>query len=611
MRKIFTTLLLVFSLSLCKAQWVTIPDANFVAVLQNYFPSCMNGNQMDTTCNNIVNAASLNFNLSGIYDLTGIQYFDNLEELFCEENSLTTLPILPDNLSILYCSNNPITSLSALPANLTELYCNGTQLTSLPNIPTNLTIMQCYYNQLTFLPPLPLTLVQLDCNHNQLDSLPSLPNSLTSINCDNNQLTSFSNLPGSLIELSCESNQLVSLPLLPSGLLTLSCGGNQLTSLPVLPAGLTGLWCAMNQLTSLPFLVSTSLTSLNCGMNLLTSLPPLPTNLQSLNCNDNQLLLLPSLPQNLTALICFNNQLSVLPVLPASLGSLFCSANQLTSIPTLPQSLFCFQIQDNPIVCMPILHSYIGPLSFFNVSQTNISCFPNIIQHNGFIPAIDTMPICNQFNSGGCYYCTIDTGELVENICSGSFYNFNGMNIYSQGIYLDTILGGSCDSIVRLNLSVQMIDTSISWNGNSLVTLSSGNIQWFDCNTQQIISGATQNVFVAPTTGSYAAIITEGNCVDTTICKNVVTGINQAATNTNQFSVFPNPVTHELTIQLNSSSNNCKIEITNVLGVKVVGFGFGVSSSSITFNLKSFSSGVYFVRVSNEQWSDARKIIKQ
>ena len=36
-----------------KAQFVTIPDANFVAYLQANYPSCMSGSLMDTTCTSI------------------------------------------------------------------------------------------------------------------------------------------------------------------------------------------------------------------------------------------------------------------------------------------------------------------------------------------------------------------------------------------------------------------------------------------------------------------------------------------------------------------------------------------------------------------------------
>jgi hypothetical protein len=55
-----TTFLLVIialiglSFNATKAQFVTIPDGNFVTWLNTNYPSCMNGNQMDTTCAQII-----------------------------------------------------------------------------------------------------------------------------------------------------------------------------------------------------------------------------------------------------------------------------------------------------------------------------------------------------------------------------------------------------------------------------------------------------------------------------------------------------------------------------------------------------------------------------
>jgi len=58
-RLILLFFVLVLKFAPAKAQWVTIPDANFVTKLTQLFPSCMNGNQMDTTCAGIVNAIKI------------------------------------------------------------------------------------------------------------------------------------------------------------------------------------------------------------------------------------------------------------------------------------------------------------------------------------------------------------------------------------------------------------------------------------------------------------------------------------------------------------------------------------------------------------------------
>jgi Leucine-rich repeat (LRR) protein len=51
------------------------------------------------------------------------------------------LPTLPQNLEELYCSNNKLTSLPSLPQNLQKLYCSNNKLTLLPTLPQNLKIL--------------------------------------------------------------------------------------------------------------------------------------------------------------------------------------------------------------------------------------------------------------------------------------------------------------------------------------------------------------------------------------------------------------------------------------------------------------------------------------
>jgi hypothetical protein len=101
--------------NIARAQWVTIPDYNFVLFLQEEHSTCMDGDQMDTTCTGIVNATILEIGSGYIENLEGIQYFSNLIALDCSENYLTTLPELPNFLENLICDYNYITSLPELP----------------------------------------------------------------------------------------------------------------------------------------------------------------------------------------------------------------------------------------------------------------------------------------------------------------------------------------------------------------------------------------------------------------------------------------------------------------------------------------------------------------
>ncbi|MFZ4612815.1 MAG: hypothetical protein ACOYNH_03950, partial [Bacteroidia bacterium] len=228
-------LVLILKFAPAKAQWVTIPDANFVTFLNQNYPNCMNGNQMDTTCAGIVNDTVLYVRDINVSNLFGVQYFDNLRYLGCYSIPLTSLPALPNSLFTLSCSMTQLSSLPTLPNTLINLSCSNNLLSSLPNLPNSLTNLYCYDNQLTSLPTLPNSLTTLSCSNNQLGSLPTLPNLLTTLICFNNQLSSLPTIPTGLIILNCHINQLISLPVLPSLMEEFTIHNNNISCLGDLP----------------------------------------------------------------------------------------------------------------------------------------------------------------------------------------------------------------------------------------------------------------------------------------------------------------------------------------------------------------------------------------
>lgn len=210
-----------------QAQFVTIPDNEFVYALHYIgLTSCLNGNQLDTTCPGVINYTGFSVTGFNISSLEGIQYFDNLTELMCSGNNLTAFPPLPKALRVLYCDGNPLVTLPDLPVSLRVLICDNTNLTELPTLPDSLYTLICFRCQLTTLPPLPDSLVGLDCALNQLTSLPALPASLN--------------------YLDCQFNNLTGLPVLPSSLRFLYSSNNDLTSLPEFPDFVEEFWCYNN-----------------------------------------------------------------------------------------------------------------------------------------------------------------------------------------------------------------------------------------------------------------------------------------------------------------------------------------------------------------------------
>ncbi len=447
-KHILLVILIALKFAPAKAQYVTIPDANFSSWLMMHYPTCMSGVDMDTTCPYIVNETSLDAWSFSIVSLSGVEFFKNLISINCSGNYLTSLPALPASLRILDCNSNYLTSLPVLPDSLRQFDCSNNELTSLPVLPNLLDTLRCSDNHLTNLPSLPNTIEWLQCDYNQLTGLPTLPGALKRLTCGNNQLSSFPLLPSTLQFLECHNNALTSLPLLPNTLLKLFSQHNPLTSFPaVLPDSLKDLNCADDNLTSLPALPN-ALQFLNCESNQLTSLPALPGSLIKLYCGYNQLTSLPALPGILQQLGCNNMQLTSLPNIPNTLLELHCNSNQLTSIPPLPGVMDLFDISSNSISCVNNLPQVANGGPWFGVIYLNaLTCVPNQTWYSMGLPlCTDNDPVnnpnnCPGVNITGHVYtdwnsnCNYDNTDLMtENIPVKLFDNQNNLVAQSYAI---------------------------------------------------------------------------------------------------------------------------------------------------------------------------------
>ena len=185
------------------------PDAKFLEYVEKIIDTDHSG----TLSQEERNATVIYVLGMGIKDLTGIEFFPELEDLDCSENQLTQLDVSKNpKLKRLVCYKNKLTSLDVSGnTSLTELHCYTNQLTSL-NLGenANLNKLNCVVNRLT----------SLDLSGNA---------NLTILSCSSNLLTSLdvSNNPN-LILLDCERNLLTSLNVSKNTELdTLDCSGNK------------------------------------------------------------------------------------------------------------------------------------------------------------------------------------------------------------------------------------------------------------------------------------------------------------------------------------------------------------------------------------------------
>ena len=212
-------------------------------------------------------------------NLTGLNFFKNLEKLSCVQNtSLVTIDLTQNKqLKELYCYNTGIKSLNLrYNTELEVLECQNCKLTSLDVTQnTKLKKLNCRNNAIKTLNVIcNPELVELRCHQNKLSVL----------NLDNNTKLEY---------LSCNDNNLTSLGFKNNKNLTqIFCGNNAITSIDKLGncTKLELLDCSYNKLSNLDVNNNTKLTSLICRNNNLTYLSVRNSkNLAELVCNGNKI----------------------------------------------------------------------------------------------------------------------------------------------------------------------------------------------------------------------------------------------------------------------------------------------------------------------------------
>lgn len=206
---------------------------------------------------------------------------------------------------------------------------------------------------------------------------------------------------------------------------------------------------------------------------------------------------------------------------------------------------------------------------------------------------------CTNSSSVSITQPQIPTGSLTAAACSSYTWASNGLSYTASGTYLDTVsTSGACDSIITLNLTINTVDTTVTQVADSLyANMSGASYQWIDCNNGNApISGATAKGFRPAVSGSYAVIVTNGACTETSACFAVIrTGIESYQSSAASFNVFPNPTEGELRIQFNGKINPEENIFIYDMSGKLV-FQATLRTNNELINLNHLENGLYLMR---------------
>lgn len=172
--------------------------------------------------------------------------------------------------------------------------------------------------------------------------------------------------------------------------------------------------------------------------------------------------------------------------------------------------------------------------------------------------------------------------------------------------------GCSTSSEATLNQPAP-INTAVSSNDN-VITAENDNAdsyQWINCDTGEEIIDSTNNSITIDASGSYAVIITEGACTDTSDCLYVeYLSVENEAFSDKEFTVFPNPTKGVLKIK-----GDFETEMYTILSLE----GKTVKSGRLKTNsvneryidVSSVKNGMYVLSITSNNRYYNKKILIQ
>ncbi|PHR27336.1 MAG: hypothetical protein COA38_13370 [Fluviicola sp.] len=195
--------------------------------------------------------------------------------------------------------------------------------------------------------------------------------------------------------------------------------------------------------------------------------------------------------------------------------------------------------------------------------------------------------------------------------CGAYTWPTNDSTYTASGSYSEVLSSMyGCDSIVTLNLTINYIDITLSQDFDTLTSNATGaTYQWLDCdNGNAPIAGATSATYITEANGTFAVIITDGSCTDTSECYTVAgVGLNDLNL-INNISFYPVPVSEVLSIK-HQDASEMQIKVLDQAGRVLISQR---SNQYITkIDLSALANGVYYVSVFENGLSITKKIVKQ
>lgn len=152
------------------------------------------------------------------------------------------------------------------------------------------------------------------------------------------------------------------------------------------------------------------------------------------------------------------------------------------------------------------------------------------------------------------------------------------------------------------------LDNTVTTSSSHLsANETSGTYQWYNCDTDTAISGATNQTFMPDTSGNYAVEVSNGSCTELSSCISF-TVLATDTFSSEELKVHPNPIRSILSIE-NLKEMELKISVSDVSG-KVI-YSLTSQQDQIQIDLKNESAGIYFINISSNTKASTVKMVKE
>ncbi len=188
-----------------------------------------------------------------------------------------------------------------------------------------------------------------------------------------------------------------------------------------------------------------------------------------------------------------------------------------------------------------------------------------------------------------------ESAETVEySICDS--LEINGEVFFETGTYEQILMNAAgCDSVLTISITNASLIAEISIDDSNELTcnVEADTYQWYNCDLNETIEGAILQSFLPSTSGTYAAIISNEICVDTSNCLSVVIS-NTLNITESTVLLYPNPAEDFVNLGGINAQELLNVSILDLAG-RQVKIESEIIENQMRIDLRTLADGVYFI----------------